>query len=136
MHRWSGLATLDSDARAVRSLTAQRVARIRTPYSLVQLRVQAAVSGTTVAFHEEHLPDQQTRALRKDHWAQVLDDLASVVCAGPTVADVDSHVGRHDLPASRRAASAQLKEIKRCSLLPAGAPPAERLVREDRNAAK
>jgi hypothetical protein len=39
--------------------------------------MQAAATGTTIAFHEEHLPDEQTRTVRKDHWAQVLDDLES-----------------------------------------------------------
>lgn len=32
---------------------------------------------TAVAFHEEHLPDEQARALRKAYWTQVLDDLES-----------------------------------------------------------
>ncbi len=79
LHRWSGLAALDRDDPAVRSLTAQRVVRVRAAHSLVQLRVQTAASGTTVAFHEEHLPDEQARTLRKAHWAQVLHDLESTV---------------------------------------------------------
>ena len=79
LDRWSGLTALDRDDPAVRSLTAERVVRVRTPQSLVQLRVQTAVSGTTIAFHEEHLPDEQTRDLRKAHWTQVLDDLESSV---------------------------------------------------------
>lgn len=77
LDRWSRLAALNRDDPAVRSLTAQRVVRVRTPHSLVQLRVQTAASGTTVAFHEDHLPDEQARSLRKAHWAQVLDDLES-----------------------------------------------------------
>ena len=81
LDRWSGLAALDRDDPAVRSLTAQRVVRVRTSQSLVQLRVQTAASGTTVAFHEEHLPDEQARSLRKAHWAQALDDLESTVSA-------------------------------------------------------
>jgi len=81
LDRWSGLAALDRDDPAVRSLTAQRVVRVRTSHSLVQLRVQTAASGTTVAFHEEHLPDEQARSLRKAHWAQVLDDLESAASA-------------------------------------------------------
>jgi len=82
LRRWSGLAALDPEDPAVRSLTARRVLRVRTPHSLVQLRVQPAVSGTTVAFHEEQLPDEQARTLLKDHWAQVLADLESAVAAG------------------------------------------------------
>lgn len=81
LERWSGLAALDRDDPAVRSLTAPRVVRVRTRHSLVQLRVQAAVSGTTVAFHEDHLPDEQARNLRKAYWAQVLDDLEAAVSA-------------------------------------------------------
>jgi len=81
LDRWSGLPALDRDDPAVRALTAPRVARVRTRDSLVQMRVQGAVSGTTVAFHEEHLPDEQTRNLRKAHWAQVLDDLEATVSA-------------------------------------------------------
>ncbi len=82
LHRWSGLAVLDRDDPAVRSLTPQRVIRVRRPHSLVQLRVQSAATGTTIAFHEEHLPDQQTRILRKAHWAQLLDDLESTAPTG------------------------------------------------------
>lgn len=81
LHRWSGLDALDPDDQAVRSLTAHRVIRVRTPRSLVQLRVQPAATGTTVAFHEEHLPDAHTRTSRKDYWASVLDDLESAVSA-------------------------------------------------------
>ncbi len=44
--------------------------------------MQSAATGTTVAFHEEHLPDHQTRTLRKNHWEQLLDDLDSAVAAG------------------------------------------------------
>ncbi len=79
LDRWSGLAALDRDDPAIRALTAPRVVRVRTRHSLVQLRLQAAVSGTTVAFHEEHLPDEQARILRKVYWAQVLDDLGAAV---------------------------------------------------------
>lgn len=73
--RWSGLSDLDGDDPAVRSLTPLRVVRVRSAHSLVQLRVQPAATGTTVAFHEEHLPDEQTRSQRKRHWSQLLDDL-------------------------------------------------------------
>lgn len=79
LRRWSGLAALDPTDPAVRSLTSMRVIRVRTPGSLVQLRLQPAVAGTMIAFHEEHLPDEQTQTRRKDHWAQLLDDLSSTV---------------------------------------------------------
>jgi len=82
LHRWSGLVNLDPDDPAVHSMTAQRVIRVRTPYSLVQLRVQPAATGTTIAFHEEHLPDEQARDLRKDHWARALDALESAASSG------------------------------------------------------
>ncbi len=82
LHRWSGLTVLDTGDPAVRSLTARCVVRVRTPQSLVQLRLLPAASGTTVAFHEEHLPDEQARSRRKDHWAQLLDDL-EVTAAPP-----------------------------------------------------
>lgn len=73
--RWSGLTALEAGDSSVRSLTARRVVRVRTPQSLVQLRLLPATSGTTVAFHEEHLPDEPARSQRKNHWAQLLNDL-------------------------------------------------------------
>ena len=79
LQRWSGLTALELDDPAVRSLTTERVARVRTPHSLVQLRVLPAASGTTVAFHEEHLPDEQARSQRKDHWTLLLDDLGAAL---------------------------------------------------------
>lgn len=79
--RWCGLPALDRENPAIRTLTAPRVVRVRTRHSLVQLRLKAAVSGTTVAFHEEHLPDEQARILRKAYWGQVLDDLEAAVSA-------------------------------------------------------
>lgn len=81
LHHWSGLEALDPDNPAVRSLTAPRVIRVRTPDALVQLRMQPAASGTTIAFHEEHLPDAKSRTVRKGHWAQFLDDFASAISA-------------------------------------------------------
>ena len=77
LHRWSGLAALDPDDPAVRTLTAERVARVRTLDSLVQLRVLPAKTGTTVAFHEDQLADEQARARRKQHWTRLLDDLGA-----------------------------------------------------------
>ena len=81
LQRWSGLAALELDDPAVRSLTTCRLARVRTPHSLVQLRVLPAASGTTVAFHEEHLPDELTRLQRKDHWTHLLDDFGAALPA-------------------------------------------------------
>jgi len=84
LHRWAGLDVLDSDDPAVRSLTAPELVRVRTPQSLVQLRLQSAATGTTVAWHEEHLPDASARVRRKGHWTQLLDDLESEVANGNT----------------------------------------------------
>lgn len=82
LRRWSGLDALDPVNPAVRSLSVQSVVRVRTPRSLVQLRVLAVATGTTISFHEEQLPDEHTRTVRKDHWICLLDDLASAVPAG------------------------------------------------------
>ena len=82
LRRWSGLAAFDPDDPTVRSLTAERVARVRAQSSLIQLRLRPAATGTTIAFHEEHLPDEQTRTQRKVHWNQLLDDLESTVSDG------------------------------------------------------
>lgn len=79
LDRWSGLSALDADNPAVRSLIPLRVVRVRSAHSLVQVRVQPAASGTTVAFHEEHLPDEKTRSQRQRHWSQLLDDLQQAV---------------------------------------------------------
>jgi len=92
LQRWSGLTVLDAGDPAVRSLTAQCVVRVRTAQSLVQLRLQPAASGTTLAFHEEHLPDEQARSRRKDHWARLLDDLE---VTAPTRQVVRDRKGAH-----------------------------------------
>lgn len=75
LQRWSGLTVLDAGDPVVRSLTTRCVVRVRTPQSLVQLRLLSAASGTTVAFHEDQLSDEQDRSRRKNHWAQLLHDL-------------------------------------------------------------
>jgi len=75
LHRWSGLAALEAHDSSVRSLTAPRLARVRTPHSLVQLRLLPAARGTTVAFHEDQLPDEHARSERKHHWARLLQEL-------------------------------------------------------------
>lgn len=77
LRRWTGLDALDADDPAVRSLTSHELVRVRTPHSLVQLRLQSAATGTTIAWHEEHLPDAVTRERRKMHWTRMLDDLQS-----------------------------------------------------------
>lgn len=82
LHRWSGLTAIEAGDPAVRSLTVRRVVRVRTPDSLVQLRLLPTASGTTIAFHEERLPDERTRAERKDHWTRLLDDLETVARTG------------------------------------------------------
>lgn len=82
LRRWSGLDTIEPDGLAGRSITAESVIGVRTPHSLVQLRVYSAVTGTTIAFHEDHLPDDRARTRRNAHWAHILDDLDSAVSAG------------------------------------------------------
>lgn len=77
--RWAGVDALDPDDPAVRSLTPGVVVRVRTARSLVQLRLLRAATGTTVAFHEEHLADQAERTGRRAAWAALLDDLAAEV---------------------------------------------------------
>lgn len=75
LRRWCGLDALAADHPAVRSLTPLEVVRVRSKSSLVQMRLLPAVAGTTVAFHEDHLPDEGTRTRRKAHWGLVLDEL-------------------------------------------------------------
>ncbi len=81
--RWSGLAALGPDDPAVRSRPpggSYGFARRTPSYSC---GVFSAVTGTTVAFDKEHLADEATRIVRKDHWARVLDALESAVSARP-----------------------------------------------------
>lgn len=78
LHRWSGLTALDFHDPSVRSLAPPRLVRVRTKRSLVQLRLLSAATGTTIAFHEDHLPDEDTRRLRKEYWGRLLDDLQRV----------------------------------------------------------
>lgn len=68
------------DDTAVRSLTPRQVLRVRSTASLVQLRLMPAATGTTVAFHEEHLPDERRRTLGKQHWTRLLEDLREQTC--------------------------------------------------------
>lgn len=75
LYQWSGLTVLDISDPAVRSMTAPCVVRVRTAQSLVQLRLLPAASGTTIAFHEDQLPDEHARSRRKNHWTRLLDDL-------------------------------------------------------------
>ena len=77
LQRWSGSAAQELADLEVRSLTVERLVRVRTPESLVQLRLLPAATGTTVAFHEEHLPDAHARSLRKAYWSELLDEVAA-----------------------------------------------------------
>jgi len=51
--------------------------------STIQVRVLAAASGTTIAFHQEHLPSAAARQERRAHFAAALDALATLA-AGRT----------------------------------------------------
>jgi len=46
--------------------------------STIQVRVIAAASGTTIAFHQEHLPGAGAREERRAHFAAALDALAAL----------------------------------------------------------
>jgi uncharacterized protein YndB with AHSA1/START domain len=52
--------------------------------SVVQIRVIAARTGTTVSFHQEQLPDAAARAAMKAHWEAVIEQL--VTLAGSSAA--------------------------------------------------
>lgn len=43
--------------------------------STLQVRVIPQARGTTIAFHQEHLPSAQHRADRRRHFGQVLDEI-------------------------------------------------------------
>ncbi|NPV55113.1 MAG: SRPBCC domain-containing protein [Anaerolineae bacterium] len=45
--------------------------------STIQVRVLSAKRGSTLAFHQEHLPDANARAERLAHFQAVLDGLAA-----------------------------------------------------------
>lgn len=44
--------------------------------STIQVRVIPASTGTTISFHEEHLPDAEAREERRGHYEAVLDRFA------------------------------------------------------------
>lgn len=44
--------------------------------STIQVRVLPAAAGTTLSFHEEHLPSGEAREERRGHYEAVLDQLA------------------------------------------------------------
>ena len=43
--------------------------------SLIQVRVIRAATGTTISFHQEHLPDTRSREQRRAHFSAALDKL-------------------------------------------------------------
>ena len=47
--------------------------------STVQVRVIPAGERTVIAFHQEHLPDQNTRQARRDYYMAALDELESII---------------------------------------------------------
>ncbi len=47
--------------------------------STVQVRVIPSGEGTTLAFHQEHLPDAAARAVRSAHYSTALDVLESLI---------------------------------------------------------
>ncbi len=55
---------------------------MRGPESLVQLRLVEAVTGVTVAFHEEQLMNEDARTTRKEHWESLLRELGAEVSRG------------------------------------------------------
>lgn len=71
----------DEAVREVRSETPGRVLRVTYQQeawaapSTLQLRVLPAATGTTIAVHNEHLPDSDTREAMRRHWTAALDEL-------------------------------------------------------------
>lgn len=47
--------------------------------STVQVRVGAASRGTTISFHQEHLPDSAARTAMKAHWEGVIEELSRIL---------------------------------------------------------
>lgn len=47
--------------------------------STIQVRVIGKEDKTTIAFHQEHLPDSAARAERRDHYQQALDELEEIL---------------------------------------------------------
>jgi uncharacterized protein YndB with AHSA1/START domain len=43
--------------------------------TLIQVRVIPAATGTTISFHQEHLPDARAREERREHFTAALDRL-------------------------------------------------------------
>lgn len=46
--------------------------------STIQVRVIARGAGTTIAFHQEHLPHLAARETRRQHFQQALDTLETM----------------------------------------------------------
>lgn len=79
---WQLIRTLvETDDVRVRSETPGTV--LRATYqpagwaapSTVQLRVLPAATGSTLAVHHEHLPDEQTREAMRVRWTTALEQL-------------------------------------------------------------
>jgi uncharacterized protein YndB with AHSA1/START domain len=47
--------------------------------SLIQVRVMPAKTGTTISFHQEHLPGSAEREQRRLHFEAVLDKLEAMI---------------------------------------------------------
>jgi uncharacterized protein YndB with AHSA1/START domain len=47
--------------------------------SLIQVRVMPAKTGTTISFHQEHLPGSAEREQRRTHFEAVLDKLDAMI---------------------------------------------------------
>lgn len=67
------------EVRVVKEASHLRITR-RPPEwpraSTIQVRVIPTASGTTISFHEEHLPGAAEREARRGHYDAVLDELA------------------------------------------------------------
>jgi uncharacterized protein YndB with AHSA1/START domain len=51
--------------------------------SLIQIRVIPTKTGTTLSFHQEHLQDSNVRTEMKQHWEQVIAELAAKLQQDP-----------------------------------------------------
>lgn len=51
--------------------------------SILQLRTLPSRAGTTIAFHQEHLPGPDERERRRAHFAAALDAIAARLASGP-----------------------------------------------------
>lgn len=68
--------------RVVKPDSHLRITRLQPGWgraSTIQVRVMPAAAGTTLSFHEEHLPDGVAREARRCHYDAVLDHFARQV---------------------------------------------------------